>query len=347
MGGSPSPSYSQGTNYTSDMPVWIEPAHMELVRWASEAARLRPFPSYQTQAGESIPRIAGFDPLQNAAFQAREDMYNRGDPENALAWTAYNGINAPLTGVNLGLAPPAWNPQFGATSAANAFTALAGAPDTTQTAAGLQHGYVAPNPRTAGLSDSGSAGVHYAPSGSAAFGDTVPGVQTAHVPTNLFGPAFQRYTAPAAGNFGAATSAGTQSDPGNLFGDASSSFNVPIAQDDISWHVSTGTPGFGEVAPGYTAFTGTGAQDITYQDATSGFAPSGTVASNLSTFGDTTSGYAAPGTLGGVTAADATGGYAGWGVDQTPRDLIGQLDPTGIRPGGGIRPGRLGRCGPD
>ena len=117
---------------------------MELVRWASEAARLRPFPSYQTQAGESIPRIAGFDPLQNAAFQAREDLYTRGDPENALAWNAYENSMTPLAGVNLEAAPSAWSPTINAETAANGFTGLSGAPDTTQMATALQHGQPPP-----------------------------------------------------------------------------------------------------------------------------------------------------------------------------------------------------------
>ena len=102
MGSGGGTNYSQGVTYTSDMPVWMEPAHMELARWATEAARLRPFPSYQTADGVPIPRIAGFDEYQIAAFEGTENLYQRGQPETAMAWNAYtDAMNAIGRGQNV------------------------------------------------------------------------------------------------------------------------------------------------------------------------------------------------------------------------------------------------------
>ena len=90
MGGGGGTTYSTGTQYTSDMPTWVQTPHMELIKWATDAARLRPFPTYEALDGDgktyAIPRIAQFDPLQVAAFQGRTDLYERGDPESAMAW---------------------------------------------------------------------------------------------------------------------------------------------------------------------------------------------------------------------------------------------------------------------
>ena len=91
MSGGGGTNYSTGTNYTSQMPEWVRTPHQELIKWATEAARLRPFPTYEAIGEDgvttyAIPRIAQFDPLQVSAFQGRQNLYERGDPESAMAW---------------------------------------------------------------------------------------------------------------------------------------------------------------------------------------------------------------------------------------------------------------------
>jgi hypothetical protein len=104
MSGGGGTTYSTGTQYTSDMPTWVQTPHMELIKWATDAARLRPFPTYEAldESGTAyaIPRIAQFDPLQVAAFGGRTDLYERGDPESAMAWGQFGNAGSAIGGMD-------------------------------------------------------------------------------------------------------------------------------------------------------------------------------------------------------------------------------------------------------
>ena len=104
MSGGGGTTYSTGTQYTSDMPTWVQTPHMELIKWATDAARLRPFPTYEATDGSgntyAIPRIAQFDPLQVAAFGGRTDLYERGDPESAMAWGQFGNAGDAIGGMD-------------------------------------------------------------------------------------------------------------------------------------------------------------------------------------------------------------------------------------------------------
>ena len=70
MGGGPTTS----TSVTSSFPKWTQKAHQRLVGQAEEMAYGSDYSPYGAE------RIAGFNPMEQRAFGARENLYDAGDP---------------------------------------------------------------------------------------------------------------------------------------------------------------------------------------------------------------------------------------------------------------------------
>lgn len=92
MGGS---SGGGGSSTASQLPTWISGPHKNLVSKAETFA--------YGDRGAYVPytdsRIAGFNPNESAAFGARQDLFNRGDPMGAFAQGELNYASGAVPGI--------------------------------------------------------------------------------------------------------------------------------------------------------------------------------------------------------------------------------------------------------
>lgn len=119
-GGDGGPSETTSTNTTSNLPEYARP-YFEDLMGRTQKASLTPFQAYTGQ------RVAGFDPAQQQAFGATQDMFNAGTPQGlqagqgmtANAAGQFAGYNYnPTTGSMQSTASQQLGPQLDASNAA-------------------------------------------------------------------------------------------------------------------------------------------------------------------------------------------------------------------------------------
>ena len=85
-------TYSQGVNYTSDMPKWAQAEHKRLMKEAAALTYGRDYRGYgeYNDSGEWVayPRIADLTDWEREAMGGAVDMYKDGDPYGEYARTS-------------------------------------------------------------------------------------------------------------------------------------------------------------------------------------------------------------------------------------------------------------------
>jgi hypothetical protein len=274
MGGGGGTTYSTGTQYTSDMPTWVQTPHMELIKWATDAARLRPFPTYEALSEDgmttyAIPRIAQFDPLQVAAFQGRTDLYERGDPESAMAWGQFGNAGQSLAGMNTSFTPSYSAAQMSAPAISYDYS-----PGSKVSFNNLSTAY---SPSGYNIDDVDMSSAYSSP-GAFDFGQVDFDFVGPQDPTLGLGVSdTYGYSAPGSANFGSSLSSGYSLGDIGSFGVASSDYDGPGAMNFLEQYNLSG---------GYSA-----PQDIAYDQVANQYSAPGSF--DFGTISDPT--YTPPG----------------------------------------------------